>query len=69
MFEVAQGATKADVKAAVEEMFSVKVDAVNVINTPSKARTFRFRTGTRGSKRKAYVRLAEGHTIDVSAKA
>ena len=30
---------------------------------------FRFRSGTRGNKRKAYVRLAEGHTIDVSAKA
>jgi len=69
VFEVAAGATKADVKAAVEELFSVKVDTVNVVNAPGKARTFRFHSGTRGSKRKAYVRLAEGHTIDVSAKA
>jgi large subunit ribosomal protein L23 len=69
VFEVAQSANKADVKAAVEELFSVKVASVNVVNTKGKARSFRFRSGTRGGKRKAYVRLAEGHTIDVSAKA
>jgi large subunit ribosomal protein L23 len=69
VFEVTQGANKADVKAAVEELFSVKVASVNVVNTKGKSRSFRFRSGTRGSKRKAYVRLAEGHTIDVSAKA
>ena len=69
VFEIAQGATKADVKAAVEQLFSVEVASVNVVNTKGKARSFRSRSGTRGSKRKAYVRLAEGHTIDVSAKA
>jgi large subunit ribosomal protein L23 len=69
VFEITQDANKADVKAAVEELFSVKVAAVNVVNTKGKARSFRYRAGTRGSKRKAYVRLAEGHTIDVSAKA
>jgi large subunit ribosomal protein L23 len=68
VFEVAQGANKADVKAAVEELFSVKVATVNMLNTKGKSRSFRFRSGTRGSKRKAYVRLADGHTIDVSAK-
>ena len=69
VFEIAQSATKADVKAAVEQLFSVEVASVNVVNTKGKARSFRFRSGMRGSKRKAYVRLAEGHTIDVSAKA
>jgi len=69
VFEISQGATKADVKAAVEQLFSVEVKSVNVVNTKGKARSFRFRSGTRGSKRKAYVRLADGHTIDVSAKA
>lgn len=69
VFEISQGATKADVKAAVEQLFSVEVQSVNVVNTKGKSRSFRFRSGTRGSKRKAYVRLAEGHTIDVSAKA
>lgn len=69
VFEIAQTATKADVKAAVEQLFNVEVQSVNVVNTKGKSRSFRFRSGTRGSKRKAYVRLAEGHTIDVSAKA
>ena len=65
VFEIAHDATKADVKAAVEQLFSVKVAAVNVVNSKGKATSFRFRSGTRGSKRKAYVRLAEGQTIDV----
>jgi large subunit ribosomal protein L23 len=63
VFEVAQTATKADVKSAVESLFNVKVEAVNV------SKTFRQRAGRRGDWRKAYVRLAEGQTIDVMAKA
>lgn len=69
VFEVAQTATKADVKAAVEQLFNVQVEAVNVVNLKGKAKTFRQRIGTRGNKRKAYVRLGEGQTIDVMAKA
>jgi large subunit ribosomal protein L23 len=69
VFEVASGATKADVKTAVEELFSVKVEQVNVVNVKGKTKAFRFRTGRRGDWRKAYVRLAEGQSIDVMAKA
>ena len=68
VFVVAPTATKADVKAAVEGLFNVEVQAVNLINQKGKARAFRSRAGTRGSKRKAYVRLADGQTIDVTAK-
>lgn len=69
VFEVAQTATKADVKSAVESLFSVKVEAVNVVNVKGKQKSFRNRAGRRGDWRKAYVRLAEGQTIDVMAKA
>jgi large subunit ribosomal protein L23 len=69
VFEVAQDATKADVKAAVEELFSVQVESVNVVNVKGKAKTFRFRAGHRSDWRKAYVRLRAGQTIDVMAKA
>ncbi len=69
VFEVASDATKADVKAAVEQLFSVKVAAVNVVNVKGKQKTFRFRSGSRGDWRKAYVRLAEGQSIDLAAKA
>jgi large subunit ribosomal protein L23 len=68
VFEIAQVATKADVKAAVEQLFNVKVEAVNVVNVKGKNKSFRFRAGRRGDWRKAYVRLAEGQTIDVMAK-
>jgi large subunit ribosomal protein L23 len=69
VFEVASDATRADIKTAVEELFSVKVEAVNVLNVKGKTKTFKQRAGQRGSWRKAYVRLAEGQTIDVMAKA
>lgn len=69
VFVVAPEATKADVKAAVEHLFEVNVERVNIVNGKSKAKSFRFRTGKRQGKRKAYVRLADGQTIDVSAQA
>ncbi|WP_395787421.1 50S ribosomal protein L23 [Aquimonas sp.] len=69
VFEVASTATKADVKAAVEQLFSVKVEAVNVVNVKGKTKSFRSRAGRRGDWRKAYVRLAEGQSIDVMARA
>ena len=69
VFEVSTTATKADVKAAVEKLFDVKVEAVNVLNVKGKNKSFRNRAGSRGSWRKAYVRLADGQAIDVSAKA
>ena len=69
VFEVAKSATKADVKAAVEKLFEVKVEAVNVVNVKGKNKAFKFRMGRRASGRKAYVKLAEGQSIDVMAKA
>ena len=65
VFEVAKTATKADVKAAVEQIFDVKVEAVNVVNVKGKTKSFKFRQGRRGDWRKAYVTLAEGQSIDV----
>ncbi|TXK59201.1 50S ribosomal protein L23 [Alkalisalibacterium limincola] len=68
VFEVATTATKADVKKAVEDLFKVTVEAVNVLNVKGKQKSFRFRTGRRANSRKAYVKLAEGQTIDVMAQ-
>ena len=69
VFEVATDATKADIKVAVEKIFDVKVDAVNVVNVKGKSKSFKNRTGSRGDWRKAYVKLADGQSIDVMAKA
>ena len=65
VFEVAKTATKVDIKAAVEQIFDVKVEAVNVVNVKGKSKSFKFRQGRRGDWRKAYVTLADGQSIDV----
>jgi len=69
VFEVATDATKADIKVAVEALFDVKVEAVNVVNVKGKTKAFKNRTGRRADWRKAYVKLADGQSIDVMAKA
>lgn len=69
VFEIATTATKADVKAAVEQLFDVSVLAVNVLNVKGKKKAFKSRSGQRQDTRKAYVKLADGQSIDVMAKA
>lgn len=63
-FRVARDATKPEIKAAVELMFEVKVDSVQVVNVEGKAKRFGNRAGRRSDFKKAYVRLAAGQTID-----
>jgi large subunit ribosomal protein L23 len=64
VFRVARDATKPEIKAAVELMFEVKVDAVQVVNVAGKAKRFGGRKGVRSDWKKAYVKLAQGQTID-----
>ena len=65
-FEVAISASKPEIKAAVEGLFSVKVKAVNTLRQDGKTKRFRGRLGRRSDFKKAYVTLEEGNTIDVS---
>jgi len=64
VFRVRKDATKPDIKAAVELMFEVKVDSVQVLNAAGKHKRFGGRQGRRSDFKKAYVRLAAGQTID-----
>jgi large subunit ribosomal protein L23 len=64
VFRVLRDASKPEIKAAVELMFEVKVDSVNVVNVAGKAKRFGGRVGKRSDSKKAYVKLAEGQTID-----
>jgi len=66
VFLVAMEATKPMIKEAVEAIFGVKVKAVNTTITKGKVKKFRGRTGERSDKKKAYVTLVEGNTIDVT---
>jgi large subunit ribosomal protein L23 len=69
VFRVRSDATKADVKQAVEMMFEVKVDGVNLLNRPGKTRRFKNVAGRRNGFKKAYVSLAAGQSIDFTGTA
>jgi large subunit ribosomal protein L23 len=66
VFRVAIDATKPEIKAAVEGLFGVKVTGVNTLVVKGKSKRFRGRPGVRSDVKKAYVRLAEGQSIDLS---
>ena len=68
-FKVLQDATKPEIKAAVELMFKVEVQAVNVINTKGKSKRFGKSMGRRDNVRKAYVMLKPGQELNLGGEA
>lgn len=66
VFRVPLGATKKDIAEAVEELFKVKVKAVNTLVQKGKTKRFRGIKGRRDDVKKAVVTLEEGHSIDVT---
>lgn len=64
VFKVAADATKPEIKKAVEQLFDVTVEGVQVSNRKGKVKRTMHGFGKRASIRKAYVRLAEGQDID-----
>lgn len=67
VFRVASDATKPEIKAAVELMFKVNVDDVQVSNVKGKQKRFGSVMGRRKNWKKAYVSLAAGQEIDFAA--
>ncbi len=65
-FRVRIGATKPEIKAAVEQLFEVKVEKVNTLRVKGKTKMFRGRPGRRSDWKKAIVTLVEGQSIDVT---
>lgn len=66
VFRVRKDATKPQIKAAVERLFDVKVDAVNTTLRKGKKKVFRGQRGKQSDVKNAIVTLAEGHKIDVT---
>ncbi|MCX7962352.1 MAG: 50S ribosomal protein L23 [Burkholderiales bacterium] len=64
VFRVADGATKPEIKAAVELLFKTKVEDVRVARVKGKAKRFGRFAGRRRHWKKAYVRLAAGQEIN-----
>ncbi len=66
VFDVAIDASKSDIKAAVEGLFSVKVKSVNTLVRKGKTKRFRNVAGVRNDVKKAIVTLVDGQSIDIS---
>jgi len=67
-FKVLRDASKPEIKAAVELLFNVKVEAVNVLNQQGKSKRFAKTIGRRDHVRKAYVTLQAGQEISFGGK-
>jgi large subunit ribosomal protein L23 len=64
VFRVRRDASKPDIKAAVEKMFNVEVQAVTVANVKGKTKGFGRTPGRRQDWKKAYVKLKPGQDIN-----
>ncbi len=67
IFKVASDATKPEVKAAVELLFKVQVDGVQIANVKGKEKRFGRFMGRRKDWKKAFVSLKPGQEINFSA--
>ncbi len=67
VFQVATDAKKAEIKAAVEQLFDVKVANVRTVNMKGKTKRQGLRRGKRCDWKKAYVSLEQGHEIDLAS--
>jgi large subunit ribosomal protein L23 len=63
VFRVASDATKPEIKAAVELLFKVEVEGVQVANVKGKVKRFKGTTGRRKGWKKAFVSLKPGQEI------
>jgi large subunit ribosomal protein L23 len=64
IFIVAPDATKPEIKAAVELLFKVQVESVQVANLKGKTKRFGRAMGRRSDVRKAFVSLKPGQEIN-----
>ena len=68
VFKVRRDATKPEIKAAIEQLFKVKVVGVNTLLRKGKTKQFRGVKGKQQDIKKAIVTLAEGEKIDVTTR-
>ncbi|MBO7697767.1 MAG: 50S ribosomal protein L23 [Erysipelotrichaceae bacterium] len=67
VFEVAKGTNKIQIKQAIEEIFKVKVESVNVVNQKPKTKRMGRYVGKTNHLKKAYIKLKDGYKIDILA--
>ncbi len=64
VFQVAVTSSKQQVKAAIEKLFSVNVENVQILNVKGKTKSFKGKPGKRPDWKKAYVKVQSGQLID-----
>ena len=69
VFKVAKDASRPEIKRAVEQIYGVSVDSVSVANVKGKVKRTMRGLSKRASWKKAYVRVAAGQEIDLTAEA
>jgi large subunit ribosomal protein L23 len=67
VFKVAPGASKPEIKAAIEALFNVNVTGVNTMVTEGKSKRWKGKPYQRSDFKKAIITLAEGQSIDVTS--
>jgi large subunit ribosomal protein L23 len=67
VFKVANGASKPEIKAAVEALFNVTVTGVNTIVSKGKTKRWKGKPYQRSDSKKAIVTLKDGDSIDITS--
>ena len=67
VFKVRTDSNKREIRAAVESLFGVKVEAVTTSNVKGKKKVFKGKVGQRIDWKKAVVKVSEGQMIDATA--
>ncbi len=67
LFRVTPRANKPEIKKAIESLYKVKVDSVNIIKHPPRPKSLRGRPGYRTGYKKAVVTLKAGDKIEIAA--
>ncbi|MFQ5470618.1 MAG: 50S ribosomal protein L23 [Gammaproteobacteria bacterium] len=68
VFKVVNNASKPEIRDAVELLFDVQVEGVQVLNVKGKTKRFGGNIGKRSDWKKAYVKLKEGFDIDFAGQ-
>lgn len=69
VFKISTPANKTEIKKAIEGLYKVSVESVNIIKVPEKPKRFKGVLGTKSGYKKAIVTLVKGNTIDVMESA
>ncbi len=68
VFKVSPKSNKSEIKQAIEKLFKVEVKSVNTLNQKGKRKRFKGKIGVRPNTKKAFVKIADGQTIDTSVE-